>query len=206
MSHRKPRRAPIAAAVEPEPTGPVEIFRAGWQAIKVRAIQAVVLLGMMPAAVWGAVAAARTFGLHATEGRALAPWPVRYGLAAFLLAVGVGAGIGMIVYGWCYVTRAVWDPEAGCTRLTLAGLFVPIHRDVPASTAAGAFRHGQKQTGDMTISAPWYSVRIPGRRLPFILDAQGEFLRPRLVDQVLLGGTSALRYLEPEAARRGATR
>lgn len=124
-------------------------------------------------------------------------WPVRYGTAAFLFVAGIGAGVGGIVYGWCYVTRAVWDPVAERCRLTLAGFMVPAHLDVPAATEPRwSYGRGTSRAGDITVNAPYYSIRIPGRRLPLLVDCQGLFFRPGLVDGVLMGGGSGLGFVD----------
>jgi hypothetical protein len=172
----------------PEPDGPVEIFRAGWQGTKVRAVQVLVLVVMVPALLWGAVDAALNAGEIRSQAGEVVSWPVRYGTAAFMLALAVGAAVGMVVYGWCYVTRAVWDPASGRCRLTLAGLGVPARLEVPAAAVAPSlYQHGQGGGAGILVSAPWYRIRVGGRRLPLVLDAQGEFLHPALVDRVLLG-------------------
>jgi hypothetical protein len=36
------------------------------------------------------------------------------------------------------------------------------------------------------VYAPWQSLRFAGRRLPFLLDLQGEMLEPDLVEQLFI--------------------
>lgn len=176
---------------------PVEIFRAGWwREVKVRFVQLLCILAV-PAALWGAHDAAFNPADILNSAGGVVPWPVRYGTAAFLYVVGIGAGVGGIVYGWCYVTRAVWDPVAERCRLTLAGFMVPAHLDVPdASEPRWTYGRGTSRAGDISVNAPYYSVRIPGRRLPLLVDCQGIFIRPGLVDRVLLGGGSGLGFVD----------
>lgn len=186
--HAAAGRVPPAGLTEP-----VELFRAGrWREVKVRFVQVLGLL-TAPAGLWGASDAAFNPAEIVSRGGDVVSWPVRYGTAALLFAIGVGASVGVLVYGWCYVTRAVWDPVARRCRLTLAGPFVPLHRDVPAATEPRwSYRGGFARTGDTVANAPYYSVRLPGRRLPLLVDCQGEFIRPGLMDRVLMGGGSGL--------------
>ncbi len=191
------RKKAITAAlsrVPPEVSHePVEIFRSGRE-MTVRFVQLLCIL-VAPVALWGAHDAAFNPAEILSRHGDVVSWPVRYGTAALLFVVGIGAGVGGIVYGWCYVTRAVWDPVAERCRLTLAGFMVPVHLDVPAATEPRwRYGRGTSRAGDITVNAPYYSVRIPGRRLPLLVDCQGLFFRPDLVDGVLLGGGSGLGF------------
>jgi|GEM_PF-2186634 len=181
-----------------EPDGPLEIFRAGVQGVKVRAIQALGL-AMGVASLWFV-----TYILRAADpGLTLAG---RVALAALFTVFGLTFTVGLGVYGWCYVTRVVWDPDAQRCNVSLAGLFVPVHLDVePATAPRVRFHEGQSHKAGFSVNAPWYGVRLPGRRLPLILDMGGDFLRPDLVDRVLLGEVTAPGILfaqEAEEARR----
>lgn len=192
QKQRRKRSAEAAASeVRPaEQSGPRELFRVGrGRKATVRWVQALVLL-TAPVALFGAYDTtfnpADTLNQH---GEAVS-WAVRYGTAALLLGVGVGGGIGVGVYGWCYVTHAVWDGETGRCRLTLLGLIVPLRVDMPA---VGEVRHdhrdGIAHARGIVVHAPYYSIRIPGRRLPFIVDLQGEFPDGDLFHRVLLGAS-----------------
>lgn len=187
------RRKGTAAAAAPrvppvELTGPLELFRAGWwRKVKVRFVQ---VLGLLIAAValWSAHDTAFSPADILSRRGEVVSWPVRYGTAALLLVVGVGGAIGVVVYGWCYVTCVVWDPEAGECRLTLAGFFVPVHAAVPSAREPRYLRRdGFSRGGEITVNAPYYSVRVPGRRLPFIVDRHGEFPYRHLFHRVFLG-------------------
>jgi hypothetical protein len=196
---RRRKKAIAAAASRVPPVvsdEPVEIFRAGWwREVKVRFVQLLCILAV-PVALWGAHDAAFNPAEILSRHGDVVPWPIRYGTAAFLYVVGIGAGVGGIVYGWCYVTRAVWDPVAEQCRLRLAGFMIPVHRDVPEATEPRwAYAAGFSRAGNTVVNAPYYSVRLPGRRLPLLVDCQGLFFRPDLVDGVLLGGGSGLSFV-----------
>jgi hypothetical protein len=176
---------------------PVEIFRAGsrreaW----VRFVQLLCIL-MAPVALWGAHDAAFNPAEILSRHGDVVSWPVRYDTAALLFAVGLVAAVGGIVYGWCYVTRAVWDPVAGQSRLTLAGFVIPVHLDVPEATEPRwSYRTGFSRAGDTVVNAPYYGLHLPGRRLTLIVDCQGMFIRPGLLDRVLMGGGSGLGFVD----------
>jgi hypothetical protein len=157
----------------------------------VRFVQALVLL-LAPVALWGAHDAAfNPADILNERGEAVA-WAVRYGTAALLFVIGVGGAIGVVVYGWCYVTHAVWDPVTGQRRLTLAGFFVPVHVAVPPADEPRYLYHdGSSRAHGITVNAPYYNIRVPGRRLPFIVDLQGEFVDGDLFHRVFLGASDS---------------
>jgi hypothetical protein len=208
MSGRPRRTRPTASA---EPVAPVEIFHAGRQGVKVRAVQALVLLVVTPVALWGAADLIVDPAVSRASAAEYVAWPVRYGTAAFLLVIGVGGALGMLVYGRCYVMRAVWDPAALRCRLTLAGIGASARVTIPAAAGVHAVAHeGRFRTPKVTVHAPWFGIRVPGRRFPLVLDAQGEFLHPELVRRVLLGGeagsVTGSRPPRRKAARRRSSR
>lgn len=196
---RRRKKAIAAAASRVPPVvsdAPVELFRAGaWREVKLRFVQFLAIL-MAPVALWGANDLAFNPAEILRQGGDVVPWAVRYGTAALLTVLGIGAGVGGIVYGWCYVTRIVWDPVAERCSLRLAGFIVPAHVHAPAATAP-RWKHdtGTARAGGISVNAPYYSIRLPGRRLPLIVDCQGVFIRPRLMDRVLMGGGSGLAFL-----------
>jgi hypothetical protein len=203
--HRRRTRSARVAATKvplPEQTGPLELFRAGRRReVTVRCLQVLVLL-MAPVALWGAYDTAFD-GPDILDQRGEAvSWAVRYATAAFLFVVGAGGAIGIIVYGWCYVTHAVWDEEAGRCRLTLLGFFVPVQVDMPPAGKPRYLRSdGFAHARGIVVHAPYYSIRIPGRRLPVIVDEQGEFPHGDLFHRVFLG-SGQLEIMTARAARR----
>ncbi len=192
MSRKRRRTVPPPA--EPhEPPGPVEIFHAGWQGIKVRFTQAWVVLAFAPWALWAATDLAFNPAPDVDASGEVVSWGARYFAAALVFAVGVGGGVGLLVYGWCYVTRVVWDPEADSCRITLAGFGVPARLTLPRATGQRWKHHeGRSRGGGIVVNAPWWGIRVPGRWLPLILDQQGDLWHPLIADRVLLGGGSDL--------------
>jgi hypothetical protein len=148
------------------------IYSAGRQAWKVRLVQWIAL-ACGPVALWTGGMIVKTYGLHPSEGGALAPLPLRLALGGFVAALGVSFVVGMWVYGRCYVMAAAVDETRGVLDVTLAGLLVPWRMEVPLDAVEGAVAHaGQLNTGGVSVNAPWTSVRLYGRFLPLVIDAQ----------------------------------
>ena len=58
--------------------------------------------------------------------------------------------------------------------------------NVPAQDILGGSYHpGMLETPSHSVNAPFYFVRLRGRKLALILDGQGQFLRPGITKRVL---------------------
>lgn len=160
-----------------DPTSPViPIYDAGPQATRVRALLWFSLL-CAAGAVWAGVGLARTYGLSPGDGGVLAPLPVRLAWGGGVAAVGVGFAVGMWVYRECYVARAEVDEAAGTLHLRLVGYVGSPVRVVPVQSVRGSRYHpGHANYGGVAVNAAWDTVRVEGRRLPLIVDAQGDVL------------------------------
>lgn len=136
-------------------------FDAGGQVPRVWFVMAVVVAQ----AVGTAVAAA-----------ALAREPGPF-VAGLLLAYGLGCVLGMVVYLGCYVRRidhhASGEAEdAHVTTLWPGPPLVLGEDDVAMATAHAGRAVGHR---GIEVNAPWTTVRVRGRRLPLIVDAQGSW-------------------------------
>ncbi len=151
------------------------IYDAGRQLLKVR-----FLLWLSVAcaggAVWGSVAVLTTEG----------GWPsaTQIATAAFIALCGAAFLAGMWVYTRHYVCEI---REAGTSELVLRfpGFVGSTERRYRRSDVrfearrsgraqAFSFDEGWAQPG-ITVDAPWIPVRVPDRRWPLIMDAQGWF-------------------------------
>ena len=168
------------------------IYLAGGQAWKVRLVQCITV-ALSPVALWAGWEITRSYGLHPTEGGELAPLPLRLVLGGFVAMLGAGFLLGIWVYGRCYVLEAAVDETRGVLGITLAGLFLRSRMEVPLDAVeSSAFHEGRMNTGSHSVNAPWTSVRLRGRPLPLIIDAQGEFIHPDRMSE----------HLFPDARRR----
>lgn len=128
--------------------------------------------------VWLGLVLGQTYGLHPAEGGVLAPLPVRLAWAFALSALGLGFLGGMVAYARCYVVRLDYDAGTAHVR-TLLG-----ERAVPVDHFAGARHHAGQLTLRQHVDAPWISLRVRGRRLPYILDLQGEVMDADALDRL----------------------
>jgi hypothetical protein len=128
----------------------------------------------------------RSYGLGPMEGGVLKPLGVRVWGALAWAAPGVAFIAGIVAYVQCYVTRIEVDDDAGAYRVAVAG-FGPGLQFGMDRVARTGFNDGISHAGGMSVNAPWYSVRLRGRRLPLIVDLQGDFLDERAVYRLVEG-------------------
>lgn len=149
------------------------LFDAGPQRPKVLGVSllsAVCALGSS----WAAWGIWQTLGLSPADGNQLRPWPERLAMALLVAGLGWSFLAAMLVYLRCYVSRIVAvDRETIELQPLWLGRAVQVAARDGAQTRAHA---GQFQTRmTVSVSAPWTALRLPGRRLPFIIDEQGSW-------------------------------
>lgn len=131
-----------------------------------------------------------SFGLRPADGGVLAPLGTRLAWAAFLWTFGLGFLIGMGIYGRCYVVEVAVDEvqkRLAVTTLVFLGRSVEF---LPFGTrTTSAYHRGRLYAGGIRVNAPWTFVRVPGRRLPLVVDGQGEFTDPDAVQKRLFSGS-----------------
>ena len=120
---------------------------------------------------WSSVIA-QTYGLAAGDGGSLRPAGQRYIIALLMLAVAFAPLIGMLVYGRVYLTRIRRDGDR--LELTSLGFLLPFRYRIDLSELTGATTYKGKATGRVSVDAPWITLRVKGRRLPFVIDLQAE--------------------------------
>lgn len=161
------------------------IYDAGSQAVKVRALLWFSLL-CAAGSTWGGIALGRTYGLSPAEGGVLAPLPVRMAWGIGVAAVGLGFLAGMLVYVRCYAARVAVDEAGGALHVDRVGFLGTSTLVVPAARVRGSeFHPGQAYYGGVSVNAAWDTVRVEGRRLPLIVDAQGDVLDPERAGRFL---------------------
>lgn len=152
------------------------IYDSGAQGTKVRALLWFSLLSAV-GSTWAGVALGRTYGLSPAEGGVLAPLPVRLAWGVGVAATGLAFLAGMLVYVRCYAARVAVDEAAGTLHVSRIGFFGSSTLAVPAERVVGGeFHPGQAYYGGVSVNAAWDTVRVEGRRLPLIVDAQGDVL------------------------------
>ena len=156
------------------------LYRAGRQLTKVRTIM-LLSLAIAALSIWWGVGLAQTYGLNPGDGGVIRPFGQRMMMGVFVAALGAAFAIGMWIYGRCYAARIDFDADIQQLHLhtvRFAGTALEIV-DVGA-VGTSRWHHGELQLR-ISVNAPWISVRMPGRRLPLLIDAQGDVLDRRLM-------------------------
>jgi TMEM70/TMEM186/TMEM223 protein family len=151
----------------------VTLFRSTRQLLKVRGVM-LFSLACAAGGLWWGVNLARTDELV---------------LGVIVALLGVSFAIGMWVYGWCYVAKIELDQQTGelyvyTLRFPFGSKKEVFHK---ADTLSSSYHEGKFDGGAVapSVDAPWRSLRLSGRRLPLIIDQQGEFLQEELMNELL---------------------
>ncbi|HEX2210845.1 MAG TPA: hypothetical protein VHG93_24390 [Longimicrobium sp.] len=165
------------------------IFDAGRQRWKIWFVLPMSLL-VGAVLVWLGGTMLQSYGLDAAEGGVLKPLQIRILLALAFGLPGLAIIAGILAYLPCYVTRIEADEadESGdALRITVAALSprLTVRPDdvVRAACSEGVYANGR----GMHVNAPWYTLRLRGRRLPLIVDLQGDFIEPDAVERLMSG-------------------
>lgn len=169
--------------------GAIEIFRAGSQLIKVRAIMWLSVACAL-AACWFGWEMFRSYGLRPADGGVLAPLGVRLAWGLGLAGLGLAFVGGMWLYGRCYVARLTFDPRSGRAEARTVGFFAGRWVAFGEADVLGSSYYGGQamSSSGVSVKAPWYTVRLRGRRWPLVLDAQGQFSDERLATRLMRAG------------------
>lgn len=145
------------------------------------------------------------YGMQPEDGGVLKPLASRMLMGGVFALPGAAIVAAILLYLQLYVTR-IEEVEAGDGfRVTVAGFGSPrtIH---PADVAGSGYNDGVSHAGGMSVNAPWYSVRLRGRRFPLIVDMQGDFLDERAVHRLIDGKTREPAALLPPRKHLGKRR
>jgi hypothetical protein len=134
--------------------------------------------------VWVGWDAFQTYGIRPADGGVLAPFHVRVMLGGGLALLGVALAGGILVYTRCYVARIETSSGSGSYRVSVAGFLRSVVMEIQPEELATADYHDGRYRG---VDAPWYTVRVRGRRLPLIIDAQGEIVNTAAFQRLLAG-------------------
>ncbi|MGD9868062.1 MAG: hypothetical protein AB7U38_08725 [Hyphomicrobiales bacterium] len=112
----------------------------------------------------------RTYGLNPGDGGVLRPLWERLAFGGFTAFLGLGFAASMILMTRIYVTRLMRDGKRLVIE-TLTALGVGARRiEVPVGAVkGGSYHHGSGPNG---VDAPWITLRVQGRRIPFMLDVK----------------------------------
>ena len=115
---------------------------------------------------------AETYGLSPGDGGVLRPAAQRYAVACGMVLAALAPLAGMIVYSRLYLVRI--ERERDDVTLTSIGILMPRRQLFPLSAFVGVSSYEGRSEGHISVNAPWMTLRVAGRRLPFIVDRQAE--------------------------------
>lgn len=164
----------------------IQIYAAGAQLIKVRAMMILSLVVAL-AAIWWGWDLFQTQGLRPADGGVLAPLGERLAWGIGVASLGIAFTAAMWVYGRLYVSSLRFDEATRALHFRTVGFLGGSDAVIPQSDVLGStYQPGKSpNTGGVSVDAPWIKVAIQGRRLPFILDAQGVFPDASLAARLL---------------------
>jgi TMEM70/TMEM186/TMEM223 protein family len=117
----------------------------------------------------------------------LAPLGIRLAWGIGVASLGIAFAAGMWLYGRCYVARMDLDETAGKLYVHTVRFFGNKKQAFDMSdVSVGEYHEGISELPDTpSVNAPWTTVKVSGRRLPLIVDEQGEFFRSDAAERLL---------------------
>ncbi len=132
----------------------------------------------------------QSYGLNPADGYAgeLAPFGNRAIFAVTLVGFALLCLIGILAYTRVYVAR-LWVADDGShLRIASVGLFGSLISEIGEKEIVSAlYRRGYMRdwVSGLTVNAPWVSLWVANRSLPFILDQQGLVHDQALYNRIL---------------------
>jgi hypothetical protein len=155
------------------------IFENRKQAKKVRWV---LLASVLWAAGWlyWAWSLSGTYGLSPGDGGVLKPAAERYGLAAIVAPIGLIPFAGMMLYARLYLVRI--ERQRDAVLLVTIGLLTESHHmHAPDDFTQSNYREGRLQSR-ISVHAPWITLHVRGRMLPYVVDMQADFVNRSAID------------------------
>lgn len=163
-----------------------EIYSAG---PRVGAVRFVMILSLLCAiaGLWFGFELFQSYGLRPADGGRLAPIGMRIGWLVGLGGAGLIFALGMWVYGRNYVRSIRFDAAGKRLHLRTLGMFGDGAAIVPLDRLKQAnFKHGRLDNPvGVSVNAPWISLRVEGRGIPYIIDGQGRIHDPALFARLI---------------------
>jgi hypothetical protein len=148
----------------------IPLYTAGRQLTKVRALMLLSIACLLGGAWWWWSSAPIPCG-DSSDGPA----------ALIMIAFGAAFAAGMWVYGRCYAAHIDFEPTRRQLHVRTVRFWGSTLRLVDVSDIQGYQVHDGRVYVRDVVDAPWVSVRLRGRRLPLLIDAQGKVLDPKLM-------------------------
>jgi len=147
------------------------LFENRWQARKVRWLTISFAVWCLAWLYW-AWTTLENYGIEPADGGALRSFPERLGMAVVIALCGVLPLAGMAFYSSLYLTRI--ERHGDAVLLTALGALRPVlHRYAVADLVPGKAYEG-RVSGRISVDAPWLTLRVTDRKMPFVVDLQAE--------------------------------
>jgi hypothetical protein len=145
------------------------------------------------------------YGMQPADGGVLKPLTSRILMGGAFVLPGAAIIAAILLYMQLYVTRIEEDEVGDGFRVTIAG-FGPSLTINLRDIARVDYNEGISHGGGISVNAPWYSLRLRGRRFPLIVDIQGDFLDEHAVDRLIYGGPEPAVIASPKRTIQGKKR
>jgi hypothetical protein len=167
------------------------LFHSHHQTNKVRLVAWGSVVALV-AALYGGWSIFQTYGMSPADGGALRPFAERLAFGGAVAALGVAFAGGMLLYLTLYVVRL--DLNGDQVEVETMRLIGTATRPIPAAAVMGGkYYHGSMRLyRTPSVNAPWATMRVEGRRLPYLLDAQAEHIDKKGLRKLI--GTAADRF------------
>lgn len=162
------------------------LFENHRQTLKVRIVLWIVFLVGL-AALYAGWSTFQTYGLSPGDGGVLRPFGERLAFGAGIALLGCILVVAMMLFATLYVvTLSRNDDRISIETLTALGIGRSHHSFDISDVGEAAYHHGRMSRGIVpgeqsslfqSIDAPWITLRVAHRRLPFILDLQAEIIQ-----------------------------
>lgn len=127
----------------------------------------------------------QTFGLSPADGGVLRPFWERLAFGLFVAGLGLACAGGMMLYATLYVVYCGRNgDQVVIDTLTMWGAGTKRHEFHVSQIGKGTYHHGQLDLNSNTygvdaivvpsVDAPWVTMPVAGRFIPFIFDMKAE--------------------------------
>ncbi len=158
-----------------------EIYVNRRQARKVRVLLWV-SLPVLVACLYAGWTVFETYGLSPADGGVLRPFGERLAFGGGIACLGLLLAGGLLIYVRSYVLRL--SRTGNSLQIETIAPFGRHRHVFEIAAVAGTAHHHGRLTLRQHVNAPWLTLRIAGRSLPFILDLQAERLDKAALDRL----------------------
>lgn len=158
-----------------------ELYRAGGQLIKVRIWLFISFVTALAFCWWG-WDIFTTYGTRPADGGVLASFWIRLPFGGIVALLGVAFAAGMALYSKSYVASIAYDRDRDRVIVRTPAFIGNRRHSFARSDIKGVgFNRGLLVNPvGVSVDAPWYSLKVAGRRSAYIVDGQGQWLDPDL--------------------------